>query len=92
MMASIDEVGFHSAVEFLASYAGRAQNLATLLQGAQINEDLNMRLQYLAGLGLNSMAYQGIYKDILKYRRFPEEFFQGSGGRMDALRTLLSSR
>jgi spermidine synthase len=91
VMASIDEVGFHSAVEFLATYAGRAQDLAPLLEGAQINEDLNMRLQYLAGLGLNSMAYQGIYKDILKYRRFPEDFLQGSGGRMDALRTLLAN-
>ena len=88
--ASISEVGFHSAVEFVATYAGRAQDLSTMLRGAQINEDMNMRLQYLAGLGLNSMAYQNIYKDILKYRRFPEDFIQGTGGRMDALRTLIS--
>ena len=61
-----------------------------MLAGAQINEDLNMRLQYIAGLGLNSMAYQQTYKDILKYRRFPDSFFVGTpGGRMDALRTLL---
>jgi spermidine synthase len=59
---------------------------------AQINEDLNMRLQYIAGLGLNSMAYQQTYKEILKYRRFPEDLLVGApGGRMDALRTLLSA-
>ncbi|MBV8902594.1 MAG: SAM-dependent methyltransferase, partial [Acidobacteriia bacterium] len=54
VQASLSEVGFHSAVEFLATYAGRASDLAPFLVGAQINNDLNLRLQYLAGLGLNS--------------------------------------
>jgi spermidine synthase len=90
--ASLGEVGFHSAVEFLATYAGRARDLHPLYADAQINRDLNMRLQYIAGLGLNSMAYQQTYKDILKYRRFPEDLLVGApGGRMDALRTLLST-
>jgi len=87
---SIGAVGFHSAVDLLATYAGRAVDLRPLLANAQINEDLNMRLQYIAGLGLNSMAYQRTYRDILQYRRFPEGLLVGlSGGRMDALRTLL---
>jgi spermidine synthase len=90
--ASLGEVGFHSAVEFLATYAGRARDLQPLIHGAQINQDLNMRLQYIAGLGLNSMAFQQTYKEILKYRRFPEDLFIGTpGGRMDALRTLLTA-
>ena len=38
------------------------------LTGAQINRDLNMRLQYLAGMGLNSMLYPKIFKEILSYR------------------------
>jgi hypothetical protein len=75
---SLDEVGFHSAVEFLASYAGRASDLGPLLIGAQINDDLNLRLQYLAGLGLNSMAAPQIYRDVLTYRRFPEGFLVGT--------------
>jgi spermidine synthase len=92
VMASLGEVGFHSAVEFLATYAGRAADLQPLLANAQINGDLNMRLQYIAGLGLNSMAYQRTYKEILKYRRFPEDLLVGTpGGRMDALRTLLNA-
>ena len=89
---SISEVGFHSAVEFLATYAGRARDLGPLISSAQINQDLNMRLQYIAGLGLNSMAYQRTYKEILKYRRFPEDLIVGKpGGRMDALRTMLGT-
>jgi len=60
-----------------------------LIAGAQINDDLNLRLQYLAGLGLNSMAYLKIYSDILSYRKFPEGLLVGTGGRIDALRTLI---
>ena len=87
--ASLSEVGFHSAVDLLATYAGRASDMRPLLMGAQINEDLNMRLQYLAGLGLNSMATPQIYRSILAYRKFPEGLLVGTGGRIDALRTLL---
>ncbi|HSR06097.1 MAG TPA: hypothetical protein VLM42_03010, partial [Bryobacteraceae bacterium] len=86
---SLSEVGFHSAVDVLATYAGRALDLQPLLAGAQINQDLNLRLQYLAGLGLNSMAFQNIYRDMLTYRKFPEGLLVGSGPRFDALRTML---
>jgi spermidine synthase len=87
--ASLGEVGFHSAVEFLATYAGRASDLKMMTAHAAINGDLDMRLQYMAGLGLNSMAYQRIYKDLVTYRKFPEGMMTGSTGRMDALRTLI---
>jgi spermidine synthase len=86
---SLREVGFHSAVDVLATYAGRASDLRPLTADAQINDDLNLRLQYLAGLGLNSMAYQKIYSDILAYRKFPEGLVVGTGARLDALRTLI---
>src|SRR5262249_16507609 len=58
--AALSEVGFHSAVEFLATYAGNAKDMAPYLTGAQINTDLNLQLQYLAGLGLNSMSFRSI--------------------------------
>ncbi len=89
---SLAEVGFHSAVDVLATYAGRASDLRPLLVDAPINEDLNMRLQYLAGLGLNAMADQTIYRTILQYRRFPDGLLTGSGPRMDALRVMLKAR
>jgi len=89
---SLGEVGFHSAVDFLATYAGRAQELAPMLDGASINSDMNLRLQYIAGLGLNSMAFQKIYQDILSRRSFPEGLIAGTGPRMDALRTIISAK
>ncbi|HVV46867.1 MAG TPA: hypothetical protein VHC72_16755, partial [Bryobacteraceae bacterium] len=87
--ASLAEVGFHSAVDVLATYAGRAAGLEAWLAGARINDDMTMRLQYLAGMGLNSMSFQSVYRDIVSRRRFPDDLIVGAGPRMDALRTLL---
>lgn len=90
--ASLAETGFHSAVDLLATYAGRASDLAPLLTNAQINDDLNMRLQYLAGLGLNFVDTAQIYQEILSYRRFPEGLLAGSGDAFDKLHELIERR
>ncbi len=79
--ASLSEVGFGSAVDLLATYAGQASDLAPWLAGAAINRDRNLRLQYLAGLGLNEYQSGEIYSEMLLYRRFPGELFAGSGTR-----------
>jgi spermidine synthase len=92
VLASISEVGFHSAVETLATYAGRASDLRSYLADAQINDDMNLRLQYLAGLGVNSMSFQKVFADVLSYRKFPNDLFHGSDARLDALRSLLRAR
>jgi spermidine synthase len=87
--ASLADTEFHSAVDLLATYAGRAPDLAPMLAGAEINGDLNMRLQYIAGLGLNSPSSPQVYKKILSYRKFPEELFSGTGDSVDKLRELI---
>ena len=92
VLTSLSDVGFHSAAEVFATYAGRAADLRPYFAGAQINDDMNLRLQYLAGLGVNSMAFQKVFADVLSYRRFPNDLFHGSEGRLDALRTLLRIR
>ncbi|MGE5245178.1 MAG: fused MFS/spermidine synthase [Betaproteobacteria bacterium] len=79
--ASLAEVGFGSAVDLLATYAGQASDLAPWLAGAAINRDRNLRLQYLAGLGLNEYESGAIYSEMLLYRRFPGDLFVGSGAR-----------
>jgi spermidine synthase len=71
-------VGFHSAVDLLATYAGQAPDLGAYLRDAQINRDGNLRLQYLAGLGLNNKLGNQIYQEILRSRRFPTGIFAGS--------------
>ena len=83
---SLAEVKFASALELLSTYAGQGPDLKDWLRAAQINTDRNLRLQYLAGMGLN--AYQGtpIYKEIVSYRTFPENLFIASPERKLQLR------
>ncbi len=74
---SLLDVGFKGPLDVLATYAGRAEDLKPWLEGAEINQDRNLRLQYLAGLGLNANMGGPIYREILSYRRFPHKVFTG---------------
>ncbi len=87
--ASLAEVEFPSAADLMAGYAGRAEDLRRMVSGAEINRDLNMRLQYVAGLGLNSVTAPQVYRKILSYRRFPEDLLTGTGERMETLREVI---
>jgi spermidine synthase len=83
---SLDEIGIHSAVDLLSNYAGSAKDLAPWLKDAEINRDRNLRLQYLAGMGLNLYESAPIYADMLQYVQFPEKLFTGSPESIAAVR------
>jgi spermidine synthase len=83
---SLAEVGMNSPIDLFATYAGRKSDLAAWLKGAAINRDRNLRMQYLAGLGLNLDDAAAIYASMLAYRRFPEDLFTSAEGRVDSLR------
>ena len=53
VVASLGQVGLDSAVRLLGNYAGYGPQLAPWLEGSELNRDGNLRLMYLAGLGLN---------------------------------------
>ena len=86
MAQSLREVGVMSAVDLFSTYAARASDLQEWLRDASINHDRDLRLEYLAGMGVNLFQSESIYNDILRYRRFPEDLFTGSEGRTRALR------
>jgi spermidine synthase len=88
---SLREVGFRSAVDLLATYAGRGTDLRPWLSGAEINLDRNLRLQYLAGMGLNLQEADSIYSEMLHYRVFPEDLFTGPQNLRQILREALSA-
>jgi spermidine synthase len=75
---SLREIGIRSTVDLFATYAGRATDLRPWTGDAAINHDRDLRLQYLAGLGLNTNDSDAVYTEILKYRRFPADLFRGS--------------
>ncbi len=82
---SLREIGIGSAVDLFATYAGDKNDLAPWLEGAELNRDGDMRLQYLAGWGINSRLEDFIYRKIIGYRRAPWNVFTGSPEEMKML-------
>ncbi len=82
-------VAREEGIDLLATYSGQAPLLTDWSEGAQINTDANLRLQYLAGLWLNSDQGERILSSILAHYRFPERIFVGSSEGVDALKQAL---
>ena len=73
---SLREIGMSTAIDLFSTYAGRKPDLAGWLKDAQINHDRNLRLQYLAGLGLNLYQADAIYSEMLRnVSRMPDDLF-----------------
>ncbi|HAT18436.1 MAG TPA: SAM-dependent methyltransferase, partial [Gemmatimonadetes bacterium] len=87
---SLSEVGINSALDLLATYSGRVNELGPWLADAQINRDRNLRLQYLAGLGINRYEQDLIYREMLSYITYPEELFVGPEGSLGWLRGVIT--
>jgi spermidine synthase len=105
VLESLREVGFGApkrrsgrgpeaaqvAEDLLATFAGLAPQLEDWSRGAEINTDRNLRLQYLAGMWLNSDMGSEILSGILAHYRFPDRMFVGSLPRVRALRATLEA-
>ena len=82
---SLSGIGVSSPVDLLATYAGRKPDLAPYLKGAEITRDRDLRLQYLAGMGLNDNGAEFILEDMLQHRKYPESLFAASDDKRRAL-------
>lgn len=89
---SLSEIGFNSAVELLSTFGGQARDLAPWLKDAEVNRDRNLRLQYLAGLGVNAYEQASIYSSILAHRKIPDDLFVGSPAKLKELREAILVR
>jgi len=83
---ALREVGFESAIKLMSSFGGHARDLADWLQDAAINTDRDLRLQYLAGMGVNVEAQDQIYLEMSGARRIPDGLFVGSAETLAELR------
>ena len=75
---SLRDIGVNSPIELLATYAGQRSDLSPWYHGAQLNRDKDLRLQYLAGWGINSQLQAELYRDMMRYVRPPAAMFEGS--------------
>jgi len=91
---SLREVGINSAVELFGTYAGNNRDLQPWFKRtpeSTINTDRNLRLQYLAGLGLNLYQSDPIYRSMIRDVRYPDGLFTGSPQTLQALRARIET-
>jgi spermidine synthase len=89
---SMRSVGFESGMDLLESYAGRSADLKDWLKNASINTDRDLRLQYLAGMGVNVNATDEIYNELMSERKFPEGLFVASPETLSMLRDAIEKK
>ena len=91
MVKSLREIGFYGAIDLFSTFAGHASQLKPWLTDASVNRDRNLRLQYLAGLGLNLYQAGPIYSDMIQHRGDPGDLFTGSAETLQKLRAMISN-
>ncbi len=87
---SMREIGVNSAVDLFASFLGQKSDLEPWFAGAEINRDRDLRLEYLAGWGINSSMEDVIYRQMMSYRRPPQDLFTGSPEHVQAMLNALA--
>ena len=92
VLRSLDEVGYGSVQLLLGTFAATGDQLKNWLGNAEINRDRNLRLQYLAGLGVNNYEQAGIYSEILREGAWPAEVFRGDLSTLSRLRSEVMSQ
>jgi spermidine synthase len=88
---SLSQIGFFSAIDLFGRFAAQGPELQPWLADAQVNRDRNLRLQYLAGFGLNAYEQARIYDEIVSYRQWPEKLFTGSTESLASLRAAIAT-
>ena len=78
VVTSLQQIGFDDASSMYATYAGQLSDLKDWMAGAPINTDANLRLQYLAGWGLNSNLADMLNRRLIGMRKQPDNIFIGS--------------
>ena len=89
---SLRDIGLQSATNLLATFAGRGEDLKGWTKDGVINYDKSLKLQYLAGLGLNLYKANDIYQRMVAYGpRMPQGMFVGSPTTLDFLARMIES-
>jgi spermidine synthase len=89
---SLRQIGLDSALALLSTYGGQGPDLQPWLSDAEVNRDDNLRLQFLAGLGLNIDQRAETYRGMLAFRHYPSQQFIGSPASLGELRAAITAR
>jgi spermidine synthase len=89
VLQSLRDVRLGSALDLVATYSGRASDIADWTRNAEINRDRNLRLQYLAGMGVDANGSFAIYYQMMSRFRYPDEVFTISDDHKTRLKKML---
>jgi len=92
MARSFSEIGMNSVVDLFSTFAGNKPQLQPWLADATINKDRNLKLQYLAGLGVHLYQSDVIYAGMIRYAGYPQGTFTGSDGMLTALQQAMQQQ
>jgi len=92
MARSFSEIGMNSVVDLFSTFAGNQPQLQPWLADATINKDRNLKLQYLAGLGVHLYQSDVIYAGMIRYAGYPQGTFTGSDGMLTALQQAMQQQ
>jgi spermidine synthase len=87
---SLRGINVYTATDLFATYAGQKADLGAWVQGSDLNRDRDLRLQYLAGWGIDSRQEDKIYREIMRHRLPPEGLFIGTPNLVQQVRDALA--
>jgi len=90
VVQSLREIGVNSATDLMSTYTAQQSDLGKWLAGADINHDRDLRLQYIAGWGINSNLEDTLYREMISYRQPPKNIFTGSPEQMQTFMNALT--
>jgi spermidine synthase len=90
VLASLSEVNYDSAAALFDTYAAHGSQLAGYLANAQINRDQNLRLQYLAGMAVNSYQQSQLYRELQNAGGWKDGVFTGDAATLAQMRDVIA--
>ena len=87
LITGVDQPAPASGTHALSLFADMQDHSVNVGQGSKASGLMRVRLQYLAGLSANVYEADAIYRDMARYRTYPEGLFMGSPGRMSNWRS-----
>jgi spermidine synthase len=86
MAESFKEVRINSVIDLLSCYGAGGRDMAGWLEGAPINRDFSLKLEYISGLAMDIKEADPIYAHMVEGRTFPAGSFTGPPEELDELR------
>ncbi len=72
---SLAETNINNIISFLSHYSGNKSDISNWLQNAELNDDKNLRLEYLAGKALDLQKADKIYSEMTSSVKYPHDNF-----------------